>query len=375
MHFLTLVYRNISRRRSRSILTVSGVAIAVGAVVALVGIARGFESSLLDLYVKRGTDLKVFRAGSMLQFSSVLDASLGEKLASLPGVREVSPSLYDQIALEKYNLFGVVVQGMPLDSPPMRDAKIVKGRRIEPGDQRAVLLGANLAARTEKKVGDDIEVVGGETFQVVGIYENFNVFEDAAMLMSMAELQKLMARDGEVTGFDVVAERGDRQSLDELRTAIKGLAPAIDAKPTLEYVENSAEIRMAQAVAWLTSTIALVIGTIGMVNTMMMAVFERTRELAVLRAIGWRKRRVMKLILWESLALAVVGAVVGTICAIGLTQVLSRLPASGRMVSGEVSAAVIFQGFAIALIVGVAGGIYPAYRAAQAVPTEGLRHE
>ena len=375
MHFVTLVYRNISRRRSRSILTVSGVAIAVGAVVALVGIARGFENSLLELYLKRGTDLKVFRAGSMLQFSSVLDASLGAKIRGLPGVRDVSPSLYEQISLEKYNLFGVVIQGMPLDSPPMRDAKVVKGRRIEPGDRRAVMLGANLAARTEKDVNDDIDVIAGETFKVVGIYENFNVFEDGAMLMSLDELQKMMAREGEVTGFDVVAERGDRESLEEIRASIKALAPGIDAKPTLEYVENSAEIRMAQAVAWLTSTIALVIGTVGMVNTMMMAVFERTRELAVLRAIGWRKRRVMKLILWESLALALVGAVVGTVCAIGLTQLLGRLPASGRMVSGDISAAIVFQGFAIALIVGVAGGIYPAYRAAQAVPTEGLRHE
>ena len=165
MHFLTLVYRNISRRRSRSILTVSGVAIAVGAVVALVGIARGFENSLLDLYLKRGTDLKVFRAGSMLQFSSVLDASLGAKIRGLPGVRDVSPSLYEQISLEKYNLFGVVIQGMPLDSPPMRDAKVVKGRRIEPGDKRAVMLGANLAARTEKDVNDDIDVIAGETFK------------------------------------------------------------------------------------------------------------------------------------------------------------------------------------------------------------------
>lgn len=375
MRFLTLVYRNISRRRTRSVLTVSGVAIAVGAVVALVGIARGFESSLLDLYLKRGTDLKVFRAGSMLQFSSVLEASLGEKIRRLPGVRDVSPSLYEQISMEKYNLFGVVVQGMPLDSPTIREAKVIKGRCIGSGDKRAVMLGTNLAGRTDKKVGDDIDVIAGETFKVVGIYENFNVFEDGAMIMGLGELQKIMAREGEVTGFDVVAEHGDRQSVEDLRSRIKALAPGIDAKPTYEFVENSAEIRMAQAVAWLTSSIALVIGTIGMVNTMMMAVFERTRELAVLRAIGWRKARVMKLILWESLLLALAGAVIGTLGAIGLTLLLSHLPASGRMVSGEVSAAVILQGFAIALIVGVTGGIYPAYRAAQAVPTEGLRHE
>jgi putative ABC transport system permease protein len=142
-----------------------------------------------------------------------------------------------------------------------------------------------------------------------------------------------------------------------------------------EYIETAIEVRLARAIAWLTSTIALMVGTIGMINTMLTAVFERTRELAILRAIGWRKSRIVKLILAESVVLGLAGAVAGTILAVVITQVLSRLPAAGRMVSGEISPQVILQGFAIATLVGLVGGLFPAFRAARLVPTEGLRHE
>lgn len=173
----------------------------------------------------------------------------------------------------------------------------------------------------------------------------------------------------------VITEQKTKEALDALREQIASLAPQIEVLPAREYIETAIEVRLARAVAWLTSTIALMIGTIGMINTMLTAVFERTRELAILRAIGWRKGRVMKLILWESIVLGLAGAVTGTLLAIVITQVLSRLPAAGRLVSGEISSGVILQGFLIATLVGLVGGLFPAFRAARLVPTEGLRHE
>ena len=83
----------------------------------------------------------------------------------------------------------------------------------------------------------------------------------------------------------------------------------------------------------------------------------------------------MRLVLLESVLLALAGAVLGTALGWGLMQVLSRVPAAGRMLAGPVPLDVLFQGFALALGVGVLGGLYPAYRAAKLVPTEGLRHE
>ena len=375
MRFVTLTYRNIFRRRMRSVLTISGVAVAVGAVVALVGISRGFERSLLTIYENRGVDLVVVRAGGLSQLTSSLDESLSQKIAALPHVRNAAPMLTEVVSLKDFNLFGVVIQGMPLEGPPITKYKIVAGRRIAPGDSRSIMVGRILAADLGKRVGDSLEVIEGESFRIVGLYDSFNVFENGSMIMSLDELQKLMGREGEVTGFTVVADRNDRATIERLRDEVKSLAPNLDAMRTEEFVDNSVEIRMAQSVAWLTSTIALVVGTIGMINTMLTAVFERTRELALLRAIGWRKRSVMKLILVESLLLSLAGAVVGTTLAMGLTWALSRVPASGRLVAGDISSEVVLQGFAVALFVGLVGGIFPAMRAAALMPTEGLRHE
>jgi putative ABC transport system permease protein len=359
----------------RSALTVSGVAVAVTAVVALVGIARSFEKTLLAIYQSRGVDLVVVRAGGVQRLGSVLDEKLAEKVRQLPGVTRVSPALAEVVSFEKLDIFGVLVRGLPLESFIFDDVKVVAGRRLQPGDKRAVMLGTVIARNLDAAVGKKIEVVPGKPCEVVGIFESHNLFEDGSMIMPLEELQELMDRKGEVTALMVITEEKTKSALDALREQITSLAPQIEVLLTREYIETAIEVRLARAVAWLTSTIALMVGTIGMINTMLTAVFERTRELAILRAIGWRKGRVMKLILWESIVLGLAGAVTGTLLAIAITQVLSRLPAAGRLISGEISSGVILQGFLIATLVGLIGGLFPAFRAARLVPTEGLRHE
>jgi putative ABC transport system permease protein len=210
---------------------------------------------------------------------------------------------------------------------------------------------------------------------VAGIYDAANVFENGSMVMALDELQRLMGRKGEVTHFTVIAQPKDRQSLEQIAGRIKSLAPNLDVLPTREYIDTSIEIRTARAAAWLTSTIALVIAAIVMVITMLTAVFERTREFAILQAIGWQPRRIIQMILTEAVLLALAGAAAGVVLAVGLTQALARLPEAGRLISGDIAPEVILQGFVLALLLGVLGGIFPAFRAIRAVPTEGLRHE
>jgi putative ABC transport system permease protein len=144
--------------------------------------------------------------------------------------------------------------------------------------------------------------------------------------------------------------------------------------PGKEYADTASELKLARSAAWLTSTVALIVGAIGTLNTMVMSVFERVQEIGVLRAIGWKKSRVMRWILLESLLLALVGAILGTLIGAASTRFLSTLPIATRLISGEIEPTIVAQGFAIALFVGLLGGAYPAYRAARFLPTEALRH-
>jgi putative ABC transport system permease protein len=155
----------------------------------------------------------------------------------------------------------------------------------------------------------------------------------------------------------------------------KGGIWGIAATPVEDYIRNTSQIRMAEAMAWMTAVIALLIGAIGVLNTMIMSVFERTREIGILRAIGWRKSRVVRLILYESLLFSIAGAVVGIVGAVVLTRSLSWWPMVSGLIKGDVAPKVMIEGFFIALAVGLLGGAYPAYRGAHLLPTEALRHE
>jgi len=376
MRLSTFVYRNITRRRVRSALTVGGMAVAVSAVVALVGIADGFRQSFLDLYEGNSVDIIVVRARSADRMASEINEALGSKIAAVPGVEAVEPVLMDAISLEDSGQIGVVLQGLDPRGAAVRDVQITAGRTLAVGEKNAVLLGRILAANLAKQVGDTLEIYEGETFDVVGIYDRQNLFENGAMIVSLAELQRMLGQEGLVSAFNVTVERPVSPDLIEgVVTSIKGLGVGLSAMATEEYVATDNRILGANAMAWSTSAIALVIGAIGMLNTMIVAVFERTSEIGILRAIGWRKSLIVRMILLESSLLCLTGAVVGTGLALMMTYLLSRAPVTAGLVSASIPPQVVVQGFVIALLIGLLGASYPAFRAARLTPTAALRHE
>lgn len=376
MRFLTFVYRNIARRPIRSALTVSGMAIAVAAVVALVGIAEGFRRSFLELYQGQGIDIIVVRARTTDRMTSELDQSLGERIAKIPNLATVEPVLLDSISLEDLGVYGVVLQGLQSAAANSPEQNMIAGRVFQPGESRVVMLGQILARNLDKQVGDTIEIYEGEKFQVVGIYDRHNIFENGAVIIPLADLQSLLGQTGRVTAFNLTVQKPT--SVAEIRDAVRqieALGLGVSALPTEEYVATESKIRIASAMAWSTSAIALIVGGIGMLNTMIVSVFERTHEIGVLRAIGWRTSRIVRMILLESGVLSVVGAVIGVGLALLFTYALSRAPATSGLVDARLSPTVMLQGFVLALLIGMVGAVYPACRAARLLPTVALRGE
>ncbi|MHB1034109.1 MAG: ABC transporter permease [Pirellulales bacterium] len=357
-------------------LTIVGMAVAVGAVVALVGISQGFEQSFLSIYRRREVDIVVQQAGSKQRLTSALDQSLGEKIGKVPGVRSVTCGLVDMMSLDELGPTGVLVQAWPPGSIMFDELKILSGRKLQAQDTKSVMLGKVLAASLQKKVGDELTVFENERFKVVGIFESYSVYENGGILMLLEELQRFMGREHQVSGFTVAVEKpADDAVVERVREAIERLDKSLVATPTKQFVESTTEIQFVRAMAWITSAVALVIGAVGMLNTMVMSVFERTREIGILRAIGWRRLRVVRMILLESVILSLTGAVFGTLGAMLLTRVLSSRPAAAGMIGGHLAPGVVVQGFVIAILVGLLGAAYPAYWGARLLPTEAIRHE
>lgn len=377
MRFGTFVVKNVIRRRVRSSLTVVGMAVAVGAVVALVGISSGFERSFMAVYQKQKVDVIVQQRGVKQRLTSVLEAKLGDEIAKIPGVKQINSGLVDFTSMDELGPIGVLVQGWEPDSPLMQALDIQPGgSRLTNSDKNRVLLGERLAISLDKRVGDKMTIFDNEEYTVAGVFKSPTVYENGSMVVLLKDLQRFMGREGQVSGFAIVVENPEnKEEIHRIVRDIEALGKNIEATPTAEFVNSTTEIQFVHAMAWVTSAVALVIGAVGMLNTMVMSVFERTREIGILRAIGWGRWRVVRMILMESILLSITGGIVGTAGAVGLTHLLAAQPAVAGMVDPYVAPWVILQGFLIALCVGLLGAAYPAYRGAQLLPTEALRHE
>jgi putative ABC transport system permease protein len=376
MRFSTIVVKNAIQRPLRSILTTMAIAVAVGTVVSFVGISYGFERSFLDLYRGSGIGLVVVRAGSRQRMTSTLDERLADRIRLLPGVRDVIGGLMDTVSFTDLGLYGTLVQGWTPETMAFDHLRLVSGRALKRDDGKAVILGSILAKILGKDVGDTLPLYEGEEFRIVGVYRSSNVFEEGAMVIPLTQLQRLMERPGQVTGFSVIFDRSaDRATLERVCRQIQALAPGLQAMTTDEHVQSLTEIQMAKAMSWLISAIALVLGTFGVMNTMVMAVAERTREIGILRAVGWRRRRVAWLILLESVMLSLLGAILGGVGAGVLLRLLTLVPTASGLIDGRIPPIVLAYGLAGAVVVGLTGGLLPAYRASRMLPTAAFRYE
>jgi putative ABC transport system permease protein len=382
MRFVSIIWKNVYRRRTRSLLTICGLAVAVATVVALVGISESFPRHFAALYRDREVDIVVQRYGAKAELSVNLPEKLGDRIRQIPHVTEVIGGLMASIPLDQQNLPAVFLDGWPNSSPLFDNMTYLEGRRLHSGDYHKLIIGQELAKKTGKKIGDTLQVYG-EPYQILGVFKSKNVFDDNSMVTLLPDMQKALDQNDQVTGFivrtDAPREKSPERTaeLTRIEHQIETLDPdhSVAAIEAGEFVNNVGPIRAARAFAWAVSAIALILGGILMLNTMIMSVYERIREIGTLRAVGWRRFQVVRMILVEALVLSAGGALVGSLAAAGMTLGLSKLPAASGFVAGDIAPAVIAEGCIAALLVGVASAVYPAIWGASLSPVEAMRRK
>lgn len=383
MRFLELVRKNVVRARLRSVLTACGVAVAIATVVTLVGVSQGFRRSATESFENQGVDMVVVRAGAVQRNASSLSERLRRRLVHIEDVADVIPALTDRVSVGSGGPLGIAVHGWPAGSHVWQTRKMVSGHPPGEHDRGSVVVGSQVARNLEKKVGSRIQIEL-QKFTICGIYESSNVFENSAAIMLLPDLQDLMDRKGQVSEFLIMLKKDipDRsETMERLESQVESLTNqrgeplGLAALPTSQYVSHNLEIRLAGDMAWTTSAIALLIGSVGVLNTMLMSVMERTQEIGVLRALGWRKWRIMRLILLESCIVSLAGSVLGVLGSVALVAFLSRVPSVQGLIRSDTSPSIIGTGLAMALAIGLFGALYPAWRGATIQPTEALRYE
>jgi putative ABC transport system permease protein len=373
MFFLTVVYKNLLRRLVRSLLTVLGIAIGVGAVVALASIAWGFQKSWEQAYSSRGTDLIVTKITSRSPLPEPFSEQIQEELLALPHVQEASGLLTDMISIEDSPT--VMIFGWQVKSFLWEHLKLVTGRWPAGEEDKVAVIGTVAAEILKKTLGSPIQIETSE-FKVCGIFESSALIENGAVILPLRRLQEATERQGKINFLNLKLKPETKQEdVDLLRATIKQRLPSYKAFAAGEVAQNNTAIQIAKAMSWATSIIALVVGAVGVMNTVLMSVFERTHEIGILLAIGWRRIRILRMILLESMFLSLIGGIAGIGFGFAAVKILQTMPFMRGKIEGDISAHLLGLAILIALGLGVLGGLYPAYRGSRLHPSEALRYE
>lgn len=370
MSFFTVILRDLWRRPVRTGLTVLGIAIGIAAVVALVGMASGYEKSVGKELEAAGIDVVVsnMRGGIM---PKAFDQSAVRSIAGVPGAADACGTLMQMLSVEDAPM--MMVSGREWGGFTWQNLEVRAGRLPRDEREKAVVLGTLAAEILRKKVGDRLQVES-EDLEVVGIVDGKSVVENGAVILSLPVFQSASGYEGRVNFVNVRVSPGSGpEHVAELCAKIETIFPDLRAVGSKEVVGTSQGFRVAQAMSWSTSLLALAVGILGVMNTMLMSVFERKHEIGVLLALGWRRSRIMSLILSESAAMGLLGGIAGVALGALTLWALGMTPGVKGLLEPDLGWGLAARAILIAICVGIISGLYPAWRSSRLSPSIALQ--
>jgi putative ABC transport system permease protein len=368
MTWIGFVWRNLMRRSIRTGLTAAGVAIGVGLIVALLSIAAGVRKTAGDLIHVGRADFGLFQQGASDLTRSLLPESFDERLRTTPGVSDVSAVFLRVSRVEGRDSF--LVFGLKPDEFAYRRLVIVAGRRARDDE---VMLGDRAAGSLKLGPGDTVQVEN-RRFRISGLYHSGDRFEDSGLVLPLPAVQALAGRSGEVTTFGVAVGLNEKPKTvaDRLERRFPGTTAVTEPGQVVKVDTSS---RLIIDTGWIFSLLALIVGGIGVTNTMAMSVFERVHEIGIMRAVGWPGWRIAGLIVCEAMGIGLIALALGLAGGYAAAELFTERGNLSQLAEPDFTAGVFAWGLAFALGVAVIGALYPAWRAVRLTPIEALRHQ
>ena len=371
MRFPALILKNLLRRKTRSSFTVLGISIGIATIIALGAIANGLKFSMEGMLRTGKADFSIAEKGvADLQFSRIDEEKIGE-IEEVDGVRRAAGVLMSFSPVGDIPYF--IVFGVLSEDLPIVGVEIIDGEALAEENEGAVIIGRLASKEMNKVVGDKLGL-GGKEFQIKGIFETGSHYYDRGAILSLRVLQEMQGKEGQVMMIYVELEEG--ADIEDVCRQIEENHPnLVTIKSTAEFSKVDKGLEIVDAATWVVSLLATIIGGIGVMNTMMMSVFERTREIGVLRALGWKRRRILSIILGESILLCLLGIPFGGLMGVSGVKLLTLHPLVKGLLEPKYTLGIFARALFVALLVGLVGGLYPAYRASKLSPSEALRYE
>ena len=390
---------------SRSILTLLGISIGIMAIISLMGIGEGMQvavtgelSSLSDTILVSaggGSEFEIIQEGLEDNGEYLTERDISD-IERIQGVKEVSTQLSGAgvVTYNRENVF-VTLTGMDIDTQKIAYSieDLESGTLLEEGDQNKCVVGYNIAHEkfdTEIAIGSRIHI-NGEKIVVKGIFAKQGMggltSTDSIVILTARDFEKLTGQSNIKLAVVRVSDPNNVEAIaEEIEQAInenhgdEDFASATAMSSILETIQNILGIMSMVLIA--IAAIALVVASIGIMNTMLTSVMERTREIGIMKAIGAENKDVMLIFIIEGMLVSLVGGFFGIILGVfgsqGLAGILSNMGSGGPQsmpLNPVITLYSIVLAVGVSLIVGIISSLYPAWKAARMSPIEAVRYE
>jgi putative ABC transport system permease protein len=369
MIFYKLILTNLLRHRIRSLISIAGIAFSVAAMLTVVTVLQG-AIGMFSGILSSDSEMIVFeRNVSDLFFSDVPPGALHE-IAAWPLVAHADPVLFGIVSSEDHPI--ITCFGVTEEDARIGKATWLKGDRADFGQHTDdVALGERAAEFLNTRLGSQVQI-GHGTFHVIGILKTSNGFEDGGVFMPLKSAQNFFHKEGSSV---ITIKLHNKDDIPAFKSMIKEKFPNLIALEDSEFDRSYSQFKILKATAWAVGGCGLLLGGLGVANTMIMSVFTRIREIAILRVNGFSKAQIAGMIFGESALVSMVGAITGLLIGTGFLFVLKLIPALHGYVDVTIRPLIVLVVIVLAVVTGVAGALYPAFYAVRIRAVEALRFE
>jgi putative ABC transport system permease protein len=399
--YVKMALRRLKQRRLRTFLTLIGIFIGIAAVVALISLSQGFQNYLETEFETLGAD-KILIGPKGSSFGSSSDSSAPLRIGDLDvvkrsaGVKEASYFSYRAAKIgwgKNYEIFAATTS-YPLDSNKQLIEQTLNidpilGRTLKQDDKYRAVVGYYYTNNLDKNlnVGDTI-TINGKEFKIVGINKKIgNEIDDQQVYIPETAYNEIFNVKEDISSIIVRVDKGLAPS-DVLKNIEKDLRRYRNVKEGQEDFEVTTFEDLIQAfltvfnIVGLVFTgiaaISLIVGGIGIMNTMYMAVIERTQEIGVMKAIGAKNSQIFQIFIIESGMLGLVGGIIGVVIGLGIAKIVEFIATSYlgiKLLQAAMPAWLIIGALLFAFILGCIFGTLPARTVSKMNPVDSLRSE
>jgi putative ABC transport system permease protein len=412
LEFFAIALKSLVANKLRSSLTMLGIVIGVGAVIGLMSIGRGAEASITDVYQSLGTnvlyvqprnpDAPGLAAVSPGYTQPNLTLKDGDAIARIPGVIAVAPTNENFVEVVYGNESIVtVIHGSSPSYVDVYNYKVAEGRFLTDRDvlrRDDVMV---LGSKTVEELFGEADAVGkevkikGKRFTIIGVLEPkggafFGFSMDSVVVIPITTYQTKIYSQRTIQGDDAVqsiaVQLDSADNKDFVISDIEDLLRrrhriASGEKDDFSVISQEQALGLVQQVAGIFTVflgaiagISLLVGSIGIMNIMLVSVTERTREIGIRKAVGAKRRDILLQFLLEAATLSLVGGAIGIVIGWLMSYAVSLIDAEGTFIKALVTPDIVILAISVSFMIGIVSGIYPAIRASRLNPIDALHY-